>query len=139
MSVKIKFNSFEIEKINYEKISAEVDNTTKEVEFNLNISKIKVGLSSNNKMGKITILGATKNNSDTRTLKLNISYYFEFEYQSDEFEDFINVRKSLIEEYGINISMNMYIDMIRQITSMDYNAPVVVNNYTMPGSIKEIN
>lgn len=132
MSVKISFNSFRIQKINYN-IGQNSETPTN---YSMRISKIDMGISKDKKLAEIIINGQTKNDKH-RILDLKVSYFYSLNYSNDNLEEYTTIKKYL-EEYGINTSIVMYENLIKSVTSLDYNEPMIANGYDMPGSIKKV-
>lgn len=135
MSVQINFNNFQIDVMNY-KFENTDNNQSSNIDFNIN--NVTVSISDDKFNAKIFIAGNVKeisqNKDIIRNLNLSVSYYYSL-FNVEDDDTFLEARNYL-ENYGINTSMVMYEELVKQITSIDYNDPIILNGFAMPGSIE---
>ena len=135
MSVQISFDHFQINVLNY-KFENMKDNQSSNTDFN--ITKITVNISDTKDNAEVFIAGNIKETSENkdiiRSLNLSVSYYYSIHNVISD-NSFLEAQKYL-KEYGINTSIVMYEELVKQITSIDYNTPIVLNGFVMPGAIK---
>lgn len=132
MTVQISFDRFKINKLSYE-AQPNKQNTTNAT---LDISNIRLNISIDKKIAEINVQGTIT--SSERILNLHVSYYYLLHNLTEKKSSLTQANKYL-EKYGINTSVVMFEDLIKQITSLDYMNPIILSGYKIPGSVKRIN
>lgn len=136
MSVQINFNNFKIDMMNYTSENIE-NNKLSNIEFD--ITNTVINISDDKSTARISITGNVKEVSEDkniiRSLNLSVSYYYSL-LNVDNDNSFLKIQHYL-EDYGINTSVVMYEELVKQITSIDYNDPIILNGFAMPGSVEK--
>ena len=75
-----------------------------------------------------------KDASNYRTLKLNVDYFYDIEKQ--EKIDSQQKIQETVKNYGINNSIIMFQELVKQITSLDSAGPISSYDFRFPGLLK---
>lgn len=138
MSIQLKYNGFIINKIDYE-YKSDLEKQQEDYYLEFMLDDISVAVSEEDTI--ITLSGHAncsneedKDASNYRTLKLNVDYFYDIEKQ----EKIDNQQKiqETVKNYGINNSIIMFQELIKQITSLDSAGPISSYDFRFPGSLK---
>lgn len=137
MSMQLRYNGFIINKINYE-YKNELESEQQNYYLDFNFDDITVATSDDDAI--ITLSGYADCSNDEkedetskyRSLNLNVSYFYKIENSDNDSK---KVQK-LTEDYGVNNSIVMFQELVKQITGLDSTSPIVSYDFKFPGSIK---
>ncbi|WP_308557773.1 hypothetical protein [uncultured Lactobacillus sp.] len=137
MSTQFSLNGFKIKKIEYNSVDREKDNIGQQYILNFNLKKINLSISKKQQKVIINILGKVECQSDEevkpfRSLELDVDYSYSI-YNGENLSE-TNLRQ-MSEDYGINNSIILFENLVKEITSLDYSEPVVFNKFKFPRNI----
>lgn len=138
--MKLRFKGFIIKSIEYHLIGPLKPG---QVVSDLSIEDGKIALNGGKKPSIVIMTSAKayakSQNQDVNSQELNIKADFVFAVDSKETD--VNKidgpeLKTLIETYAMNFCMTKVEELIKQITSIDYGRPLVIQKITMPSGSK---
>lgn len=138
MSIQLKYNGFIINKINYE-YKRDLENQQDEYYLEFMVDDISVAVSEEDTI--ITISGHAnclneKDNetSKYRVLSLSVDYFYDIENKQNT--DNHEKIQEVVNDYGVNNSIIMFQELIKQITSLDSAGSLCSYDFRFPGSLK---
>lgn len=138
MSIQLKYNGFIINKIDY---SYERDLEKQQEDYYLEFMLDDISVAVSEEDAIITLSGHANcsnekddNASSYRTLNLNADYLYDIEKENDS-ENKENIQE-IVNNYGVNNSIVMFQELVKQITSLDLIGPISSYDFKFPGSLK---
>lgn len=134
MSTKLQYNGFKINKLEYQAEDNNENSNTDDLTVNVNFDSINISYIDKDKKLFLKISGTINISTDAgkilRYLNLNVTYLFDVKDPSeDQLEE-------VIKDYGVNIALTMYEELIHHITSLDYMGPITINELKIPNDFK---
>lgn len=132
--MKLQYNGFKINKLEYQAEDNNENSSIDDLTVNVNFDSINISYIDKDKKLFLKILGAINISTDAgkilRYLNLNVTYLFDVKDPSeDQLEE-------VIKDYGVNIALTMYEELIHHITSLDYMGPITINELKVPNDFK---
>lgn len=138
MSIQLKYNGFLINKINYE-YKSDLEKQQEKYYLEFTLDNISVAVSEEDAI--VSLSGhancLNKKDDDTskyRTLSLNVDYFYDIENQKNKSDQ--KEIQEIINNYGVNNSIVMFQELVKQITSLDSADPISSYDFRFPGSLE---
>lgn len=137
MSTQFSLNGFKIKKLDYNFLDEEKENIGQQYILNFNLRKINVSISKKYKTVIINILGKVECQRDEksepfRSLELDVDCSYSVYTDADVSDS--NLRQ-MSEDYGVNNSIILFENLVKEITSLDFSGPIVFNKFKFPRNI----
>lgn len=138
MSIKLKYNGFIINKINYE-YKSNLESQQKEYYLDFMLDDISVAVSEEDAIitlsGHATCLNEKNDDkSKYRTLSLSVNYFYDIKNRNHM--DSQKEIQEIVKNYGVNNSIILYQELVKHITSLDSADPIKSYDFEFPGSLR---